>query len=176
MHDVRPDTRHWLHRLYTERRPPRVRQRAHCLLLRSQGRDTPTLRPIFSVDRLPIAHGGDAWETSHCAGLSDTKRPGRPPQLPDDAQRNAHHSLGHPPSDGKKVVSLLEQAPSQGISTKTSQRLGKTALSGSGAKQRQRHGRIPSHTSAGKQAFSGCQSPQHGGEGSEGILRGVVWA
>src|SRR5215831_11449227 len=115
MQDGSPDTRHWLHRLSKESQPHRVRQRAHCLLLSSQGIETTTLRTLCSVDRLTIYHGFDAWETHHVAGLSDKKSPGRPPKLTDEEQHKAHHSLAQHPRDGKKVVSLLEPDTSKRV-------------------------------------------------------------
>lgn len=149
--DVSSDTRNLLHRLYKESRHHRVRQRAHCILLSSQGIDTTTLMTIFSVDRITIYNWFDAWETHHLAGLYDKKRPGRPPKLTEEEQRKAQHYLVQHPRDVKKVVYLLEQDTSKRVSTKTIKRLvKKTAISGSGSKKLQRNVLIHSNTSGVK--------------------------
>jgi transposase len=151
IHDVSPDTRHLLHRLYKESRHHRVRQRAHCILLSSQGIDTTTLMTIFSVDRITIYNWFDAWETHHLAGLYDKKRPGRPPKLTEEEQLKAQRYLVQHPRDVKTVVSLLEQDTSKRVSTKTIKRLvKKIAMSGSGSKKLQRKVLIHSNTSAVK--------------------------
>ena len=49
-------------RLYKESQHHRVRQRAHGILLSFQGIHTTALMAIFSVDRLTLSHGFDAWE------------------------------------------------------------------------------------------------------------------
>src|SRR5262249_47561755 len=70
-----------LHRLYKESQHHRVRQRAHCILLSSQGINTTTLMTILSVDRITVYNWFEAWEAHHFVGLYDKKRPGRPPKL-----------------------------------------------------------------------------------------------
>ena len=123
LHDISPETRHVLQRLSKESQHHRVRQRAHGLLLSCQGFNTTALRAIFSVHRLTISHGFDAWEAHHFAGLYDKKRYGRPPKLTAEEQDQAQHSLTQHPSDISKVVQLVEQATSKRVSTKTIQRL-----------------------------------------------------
>jgi transposase len=106
---------------------------------------------IFSVDRIPIYHWFDAWESHHCAGLYDKKRCGRPPKLTDAEQNKAQHYLEQHPRDIRKVVHLLEQDTSKRVSTKTIQRLvKKTAMSGSVSKRLRRNVLIHSKTSAVK--------------------------
>ena len=83
---------------------------------------------IFSVDRIPIYHGLDAWESPHLAGLSDKKRGGRPPTLTDAEQKKAPYYLAQHPREIRKVVHLLEQDPSKRVRTKTSKRLVKKPL------------------------------------------------
>jgi len=128
LHDVSPETRHLLQRLYKESQHHRVRQRAHCLLLSCQGFTTTALMAIFSVHRLTISHWFDAWEAHHFAGLYDQKRCGRPPKLTAEEQGQAQHYLTQHPSDISKVVHLIEQATSKRVSTKTIKRLVKKSL------------------------------------------------
>lgn len=145
------ETRHLLHRLYKESQHHRVRQRAHCILLSSQGMNTTALMAIFSVDRITIYHWFAAWETQHFAGLYDKKGRGRPPKLTEEEQHKAQHYLEQHPRDVKKVVHLIEQATSKRVSTKTIKRLvKKTAMCGSGSKRRRRKVLIHSTTSGAK--------------------------
>lgn len=144
-----PETRNLLHRLYKESQHHRVRQRAHCILLSSQGINTTTLMTILSVDRITIYNWFDAWEAYHFAGLYDKKRCGRPPKLTEEEQHKAQHYLEQHPRDVKKVVYLIEQETSKHVSTKTIKRLAKkTAMSGSVSKRLQRKALIHSNTSA----------------------------
>jgi transposase len=121
--NLSPETRSLLHRIYKESQHHRVRQRAHGILLSYQGINTTALMAIFSVDRIPIYHWFDAWESHHFAGLYDKKRCGRPPKLTDEAQHKAQHYVEQHPRDIRKVVYLLEQDTSKRVSTKTLKRL-----------------------------------------------------
>src|SRR5215510_1560953 len=151
IHNLSPETHSLLHRIYKESQHHRVRQRAHCILLSSQGINTTALMAIFSVDRITIYHWFDAWEAQHCAGLYDKKRCGRPPKLTDEEQTKVQHYLEQHPRDIRKVVHLLEQDTSKRVSTKTIKRLvKKIAMSGSVSKRLQRKALIRSNTSAVK--------------------------
>jgi transposase len=156
--NLSPETRSLLHRIYKESQHHRVRQRAHGILLSYQGINTTALMAIFSVDRIPIYHWFDAWESHHFAGLYDKKRCGRPPKLTDEAQHKAQHYVEQHPRDIRKVVYLLEQDTSKRVSTKTLKRLvKKTALSGSVSKRFQRKVLIHSNTSAVQHSSNGCK-------------------
>jgi transposase len=149
--DLSPETRNLLQRIYKESQHHRVRQRAHCILLSSQGINTTALVAIFSVDRLTIYNWFDAWEAHHFAGLYDKKRCGRPPKLTEEEQDKAQQYLEQHPRDIRKVVHLLEQETSKRVSTKTIKRLvKKTAMSGSASKKRLRKVLIHSNTSVVK--------------------------
>jgi transposase len=136
LQNLSPETRSLLYRLYKESQHHRVRQRAHCILLSSQGINTTALMAIFSVDRITIYNWFDAWEAHHFAGLYDKKRCGRPPKLTDEEQNKAQYYVEQHPRDIRKVVYLLEQETSKRVSTKTIKRLvKKTAMSGSVSKR-----------------------------------------
>jgi len=151
IHNLSPETRSLLHRIYKESEHHRVRQRAHGILLSYQGINTTVLMAIFSVDRITIYNWFDAWESHHFAGLYDKKRCGRPPKLTDEEQKKAQHYVEQHPRDIRKVVHLLEQETSKRVSTKTIKRLvKKTAISGSVSKRFPRKVLIHSNTSAVK--------------------------
>jgi transposase len=153
--DLSPDTRNLLQRLYKESQHHRVWQRAHCILLSFQGIHTTALMAIFSVDRLTLYNGFDAWEAHHFAGLYDKKRCGRPPKLTEEEQCQAQQYLTRHPREIKKGVHLVEQETSKRVSTKTIKRLvKKTARSGSAAKKLRRKVLLHSNTSAAKRSSS----------------------
>lgn len=66
----------------------RVRDRAHALLLSSQGKKIKELALIFNVDRDTISSWFDRWESNGFDGLEDAPHPGRPPKL-DDAEKKS---------------------------------------------------------------------------------------
>jgi transposase len=155
--DLSPETRNLLHRLYKESQHHRVRQRAHCILLSSQGINTTTLLAIFSVDRITIYHWFEAWERQHFAGLYDKKGRGRPPKLTEEEQRKAQQYLGQHPRDVKKVVHLIEQETAKRVSTKTIKRLvKKPAMSGSASKRLPRKVLIHNNMNGAKRSYSAC--------------------
>ena len=75
----------------------RARQRAHCILLSSQGRQINDLAQIFGVHRNAISAWIDAWSERRLAGLYDQARCGRPPLLSaDDHDRLKTITADHP--------------------------------------------------------------------------------
>ena len=59
----------------------RVRDRAHALILSSQGKKIKELALIFDVDRDTISSWFNRWESGGFDGLVDAPHPGRPPKL-----------------------------------------------------------------------------------------------
>lgn len=59
----------------------RVRDRAHALLLSSQGRKIKEIASILGVDRDTVSEWFNRWTSSRYAGLEDAPHPGRPPKL-----------------------------------------------------------------------------------------------
>src|SRR5215475_7515439 len=129
--DLSPETQRLLRRCYKESQHHRVRQRAHCMLLSFDGKTTKELMHIFDVERLTIYHWFDAWECRHFAGLYDQAKCGRPHKLTETEQEKVHQYIAQHPQNMKKVINLIEQETSQGVSTKTIKRLlTKTAMAG----------------------------------------------
>ena len=177
MQDLSPETRSLLHRLSKESQHHRVRQRAHGILLSFQGIHTTALMAIFSVDRLTLYHGFDAWEVQHCAGLYDKKRCGRPPKLTEEDQGKAQHYLTEHPRDRRKVVHLVGHETSKLVSTKTLKRLvKKTAMSGSASKRLLRKVLLHSNMSEVKRSSSHGKIENVVAQVSYGILMGPAFA
>ena len=75
LRDISGENQHLLARIYRQSRHHRVRQRAHCLLLHSQGMKPVELRAIFPVSEKTLYNWFNAWNESGLLGLYD--RPGR---------------------------------------------------------------------------------------------------
>lgn len=73
--EVFPDTQSLLQRLYRQSRHHQVRQRAHCILLRSQDYSITQLIEIFNVSRKTLYNWFHNWEEQGVLGLYN--RPGR---------------------------------------------------------------------------------------------------
>jgi transposase len=158
LQDLSPETCRLLQRLSKESPHHRVRQRAHCILWSFPGINTTALMAIFSVDRITLYNWFDAGETYHFVGLSDKQSCGRPPKLPADEQEKAQQYLEQHPRDVKKVVSLLEQATAQHVSTKTSKRLlKKTVMSGNASRKPPKKVLIHNNMSGAKRSYSPCR-------------------
>ena len=75
--EIGPNTQHLLARLYRQSRHHRVRQRAHCLLLRSQGLNPVELSQIFPVSEKTLYNWFNAWNSFGLVGLYDRRGRGR---------------------------------------------------------------------------------------------------
>lgn len=73
--EVFPETQRLLQRLYRQSRHHQVRQRAHCILLRSQAYGIAQLMEIFSVSRKTLYNWFNQWEAEGILGLYN--RPGQ---------------------------------------------------------------------------------------------------
>lgn len=155
--NISHETQQMLQRIYKESKHHRVRQRAHCVLLSSQGMTINALLHIFDVERLTIYHWFNAWDTDHLAGLYDHKGRGRPPKLTIAEQTKGQQYIEQYPKDIKQVVHLLAQETSKRVSTKTITRLiKKTAMSGNALRKHQKNIPPPSSMSVAKR--SSCVS------------------
>jgi transposase len=88
-----------LRRLMKRDPDPRVRRRAHALLLVSQGQPLSHIARLFQT----APHRVRAWRRRFLArgrtGLVDAPRPGRPPKLDPTALRFLEEALGRSPQD-----------------------------------------------------------------------------
>lgn len=77
--EIHPETRRLLQRIYRQSRHHQVRQRAHCLILISQGLKVAQLMKIFLVSRKTLYNWFDAWELRGLVGLYNQPGRGRKP-------------------------------------------------------------------------------------------------
>lgn len=104
---------------------PRIRHRAHAILLSFQGTTVNGLARIFQTGRNAICRWLDRWEEEGMNGLGDKPRPGAPTKLTDDEQVRAMELLEqHPRSSGKVLLEVKKETGKQ-ISGATLKRLAK---------------------------------------------------
>ena len=104
---------------------PRIRHRAHAILLSFQRTTVNGLARIFQTGRNAICRWLDRWEEEGLDGLADKPRPGAPAKLTDDEQVRAMELLEqHPRSSGKVLLEVKKETGKQ-ISGATLKRLAK---------------------------------------------------
>jgi transposase len=99
MSSTLPSSRPLLKSLMRRDPNPRVRRRAHALLLLAEGRSLRHIAQLFKT----APHRVRVWRTHFLArgraGLLDAPRPGRPPKLSPAALRCLEEALGRTPQD-----------------------------------------------------------------------------
>jgi len=70
-----------LNELFNQHPSPRVRKRAHCILLSDRRFSIDEIARIYQVDRDTISRWLDRWKNDGSEGLTDKPRSGRPPEL-----------------------------------------------------------------------------------------------
>lgn len=122
-HEVFPDTQRLLQRLYRQSRHHQVRQRAHCILLRTQGYEISQLMEIFLVSRKTIYNWLNAWETQGVVGLYNRSGRGRKPTFNREQIEQIRAWTQQYPRQLKQVVHKVQQQWDITVSTKTIKRV-----------------------------------------------------
>ena len=117
------DTKKVLRRLHKESKRPRVRDRAHCLLLSEQGYTIPTLCTIFDVTQVTIYNWFNNWEVRGLAGLYDKPGRGRKKKLTVEQQAQVVAWARQSPRNLKKVLALVKAQFGVEVCKQTIQRL-----------------------------------------------------
>ena len=117
------ETLQLLHRVHKQSRHHRVRQRAHCIVLSSQGYTTTHLADIFQVDRITIYHWFNAWEQKGFAGLYSRKGPGRPPLFTPEQRDQLREWIKQFPKNLNKIRSLIHDEFDLDVSKQTIKRV-----------------------------------------------------
>ncbi|MBC7996526.1 MAG: IS630 family transposase [Leptolyngbya sp.] len=120
---VFPETQRLLQRLYRQSRHHQVRQRAHCILLKSQEYSIAQLMDIFVVSRKTLYNWFSAWNTEGFIGLYN--RPGRGRKLTFNAEQAEQIRVWtqQHPKQLKQVVQKVHEAWNISVSTKTIKRV-----------------------------------------------------
>lgn len=106
---------------------PRIRDRAHCVLLSAKGYKIDRIADIFGADRRTVSSWIDSWEESGFHGLPDSPRGGRPPKLTEEEKRIAEELIKENPRSLKAVITKLAETTGKTVSIDTVRRLAKKA-------------------------------------------------
>jgi transposase len=112
-----------LKRLYRQSRHYQVRQRAHCILLRSQGYSVAQLMDILLVSRKTIYNWFNAWESGGMVGLYNRPGRGRKPTFSAQEQEQIRLWAQESPNQLKQVVAKAQAAWGKPVSTETIKRV-----------------------------------------------------
>ena len=121
--EIIPETQHLLARIYHHSRHHQVRQRAHCLLLRSQGIKNVALRGIFSVSEKTLYNWFNAWNDRGLVGLYDRPGRGRNPKLNDEQKAQVQEWAKASPRNLKPVIEKIKATWTITISLDTLKRI-----------------------------------------------------
>ena len=102
---------------------PRIRKRAHAILLSAAGQSIDELAKIFEVRRDTVRDWLTRWERDGVCGLADAPRSGRPPILTEEQQARAVAMLKQEPRSTKAVLHQIETTTGKRISAITLRRI-----------------------------------------------------
>lgn len=107
---------------------PRIRHRAHAILLSHQGVSVVELAKVFQTNRTTISQWLDRWEVEGLeAGLADRPRPGSPSKLTETQRSRVVELLKESPQNPSAVLSQISQEMGKEISRSTLGRIAKKA-------------------------------------------------
>jgi transposase len=106
---------------------PRIRHRAHAILLSHQGTNVVDLAHIFQTNRTTVGQWLDRWEAEGFDGLADKPRPGSPSKLTEAEKTKVVEILKQSPHNPAAVLSETLQETGKEISRSTLKRIAKRA-------------------------------------------------
>jgi transposase len=121
--DLTPETIRVLTRIQKHSHYPRVRQRAHCILLSFRGYSIQQMQDIFQVNRVTIYNWLNAWESRCLPGLYDKKGRGRPPLLAPEQKEQIRQWVKMFPKNINKIRLLVKKEFDIVISKQTIKRI-----------------------------------------------------
>lgn len=120
---VFPETQQLLQRIYRQSRHHQVRQRAHCMLLRSQGYSIAQLLDIFLVSRKTLYNWFNSWEDRGVVGLYNQPGRGRKATFSPEQIEQIRVWTQQYPRQLKQVVAEVQEQWDISVSTKTIKRV-----------------------------------------------------
>lgn len=105
---------------------PRIRRRAHAILLSASGRSVDEIAEIFDTSRVTVCVWFQRWEKIGPTGLGDKSRPGAPPNLTEEEQKRVLELLKEYPTRPKKVLELIKETFGKNISSRTLRRIARS--------------------------------------------------
>jgi len=124
--EINPLSSKLLERIYRQSRHHQVRQRAHCLILASQGVKIEELMNIFSVSYKTIYNWFNRWESEGMVGLYNKPGRGCKPTFNSQQKERIREWAQQQPRQLKQVAQKLKEEWGITISTKTIKRILKT--------------------------------------------------
>lgn len=118
-----PETISLLWRIYRHSQHHRVRQRAHCLLLKAEGFSLPQLLSIFQVSRKTIYNWFNAWQQERFVGLYERPGRGRKPSFTPEQRDEIRQWTKAHPNNLKQVLQRVEQDWGMRVSQDTIKRV-----------------------------------------------------
>ena len=112
-----------LERIYRQSRHHQVRQRAHCLILASQGVKNQELIKIFPVSYKTLYNWFNRWESEGIVGLYNKTGKGSKPTFNSRQKSQIKEWAKQTPRQLKQVVQKVKDEWGITISTKTIQRI-----------------------------------------------------
>jgi len=124
--EINPLSLKLLERIYRQSRHHQVRQRAHCLILASQGVKIEELMNIFQVSYKTIYNWFNRWELEGMLGLYNKPGRGCKPTFNPDQKNRIREWARQQPKQLKQVAQKIKEEWGIIISTKTIKRILKT--------------------------------------------------
>jgi len=116
--------RQFLERTWRQHSTYTVRCRAHAVLLSSQGFSVTQLQRIFDISKPTALAWIDRWEQRGREGLEDEPRPGGPPALSEEEQREiVRPLLEQCPRQPNKILRAIKEQTGKVISRSTLRRI-----------------------------------------------------
>lgn len=117
------ETQRLLTRIYRYSRNRRASQRAHCLLLRSQGKRNADLRSIFLVSEKTLYNWFNAWDERGLLSLYDRPGRGRKAKLTDEQKVQVKQWADASPRQLKPVIEKIKATWNISVSLDTLKRV-----------------------------------------------------
>jgi len=121
--EINPLSAKLLERLYRQSRHHQVRQRAHCLILASQGVKKEELMKIFQISYKTLYNWFNRWESEGMVGLYNKPGRGSKPTFNQEQESQIIKWTKEEPRQLKKVVQKVKEEWGIERSTKTIKRI-----------------------------------------------------
>jgi transposase len=106
---------------------PRIRRRAHAILLSGSGKSVNELADIFDTNRITVCSWISRWEADGPLGLGDEQRPGGPPILTEEERKQVVDLIREFPNSPKTVLDKITEKFGKSISARTLRRVARSA-------------------------------------------------
>jgi transposase len=106
---------------------PRIRRRAHAIVLSSSGKTVNEIAEIFGMRRETVTSWLNNWEQSGPLGLADKARSGAPPKLTEEEKEKVLQLVREQPQSPKMVLKEIPKVIGNTISRSTLRRIARSS-------------------------------------------------